>query len=97
MTLAPVQLCIFLILVGVDIGASIYNRYWLKPTDQISYSAHIAGAFVGLLVGMWILKNIVPSKRENYMWWVAFIVFLLVMGSMILLNLFWEKLFLSTS
>lgn len=93
MTLAPVQLCIYLVVIGVDIGASIYNRYWLKPDDQISYSAHIAGAFVGLLVGMWVLKNIVPSKHERYMWWIALVLFILVMASLILLNVFWQNIF----
>lgn len=93
MTLAPIQLCIYLVVIGVDIGASIYNRYWLKPDDKISYTAHIAGALVGLLVGMWVLKNIIPSKRENYMWWIALILFILIMGSMIILNIFRKNIF----
>lgn len=95
MSLAPIMLIIYSILIVVDIGTSIYNRYWLKPEDQVSYSAHIAGALVGLLVGLWVLKNIVPSKRENYIWWIALILFVLIMGTMILLNVFWTNHFLT--
>ncbi|KAJ8958527.1 hypothetical protein NQ318_002322 [Aromia moschata] len=94
MSSPAIQLIIFFVITAVDIGTSIYNRYWLDIHDHIGYSAHFAGAISGLLVGIWVLKNFVPTKKETYIWWVALILYFILIGTMVILNIFWTDHFL---
>nr|XP_023026315.1 rhomboid-related protein 2-like [Leptinotarsa decemlineata] len=88
MTFPLVQLMFFLLITSIDVGTAIYNRYWLNLDENIGYMAHIAGALAGLLVGIWVLKNFIPSKKETYLWWAALVVYIVCMGVMIVLNIF---------
>ena len=51
------RLIAFLILTGVDTGVAIYYRY-LDVDTKVSYVAHLAGAIVGLLLGIVVLKKL---------------------------------------
>lgn len=45
MTLPFVQLFVFVVIVGVDFGTSIWNRYTQsEDSERIGYEAHLAGA-----------------------------------------------------
>ncbi|XP_018570241.1 rhomboid-related protein 2-like [Anoplophora glabripennis] len=87
MSFPGVILFMFLLVIVTDVSTSIYNRYCLDIHDRVGYAAHFAGAIAGLLVGIWILKNFVPSRKETYLWWFALVVYLLLVGTMILLNI----------
>lgn len=41
-----IQLCMFGIIVGCDLGSSFYDRYYLNVNDQIGYAAHFGGKFL---------------------------------------------------
>lgn len=86
MTLPLVQLLIYLIITFLDIGTSIYNRYWLEVDNQVAYMAHIAGAMAGLLVGIQILRNINLTQKERYIWWFCLIAYILLTGICVILN-----------
>ncbi|KAJ8985218.1 hypothetical protein NQ317_018247 [Molorchus minor] len=92
--LPGVQLFIFFIITTVDIGTSIYNRYYLDIYDHVAYAAHFAGAISGLLIGIWVLKNFVPTKKETYIWWFAFVIYILLVVTMVMLNVAWTNNFL---
>ncbi|XP_066251743.1 rhomboid-related protein 2-like [Euwallacea similis] len=81
-----VQLVVFLLIIIIDVSTAIYNRYSHTDIIPIAYTAHFGGALAGFLVGIWILKNVEPTRKENYLWWAAFIVYILLMGSAVLLN-----------
>lgn len=51
MEFAIVQLFVFLVFCGTDIGLSIH-RHLTDPTDRVGYMAHLCGAIAGLLVGI---------------------------------------------
>ncbi|KAJ3651114.1 hypothetical protein Zmor_017172 [Zophobas morio] len=93
MSFPAVQLIIFLLITGVDVGTSIYNRYWANMEEHIGYVAHFAGAVAGLLVGIVVLKNLKLTKKENVMWWIAVAVYVILMLVGICWNTFYTGYF----
>ncbi|XP_050315815.1 rhomboid-related protein 2-like isoform X2 [Anthonomus grandis grandis] len=92
MSFPLVQLFIFGTTIFADISVAIYNRY--NTSDEaISYAAHLGGAVAGLLVGIWALKNVEPTEKEKYLWWIAFLLYFILMGVAIMLNIFWTEHF----
>lgn len=47
MEFAIVQLLVFVLLAGVDVGTAVYDRYWRHLQQNIGYVAHLAGAVAG--------------------------------------------------
>ncbi|CAG9862276.1 unnamed protein product [Phyllotreta striolata] len=88
------NLLVFVIIIALNIGMTIYNKYTLDTYENVAHSAHIGGAVAGLLVGIWILKNFTPTKKEMYIWWSALAVFIILLSIMVLMNIFWTKHFL---
>ncbi|XP_066144382.1 rhomboid-related protein 2-like isoform X2 [Euwallacea fornicatus] len=95
MPYALVQLIVFLIIVITDVSTAFYNRYIVKNAIPVGYASHFGGALAGFLVGIWVLKNVEPTTKEKYLWWAAFIIYIVLMGSAVLLNVYWEEHFLS--
>ncbi|CAH1132732.1 unnamed protein product [Ceutorhynchus assimilis] len=91
-----IQLIIFILLIAADVSTAIHNRYQGDQTP-IGYAAHFGGALAGFLVGIWVLKNVEPTKKEKYLWWAAFVVYVLLMGVAIIMNVFWKGHFLATA
>ena len=54
---------------------------------QVSYMAHIAGATVGLLLGIVVLKNFKEEDWERYLWWFSLTVLTLLLAVGIIWNL----------
>ncbi|ENN75101.1 hypothetical protein YQE_08414, partial [Dendroctonus ponderosae] len=97
MTFPAIQLFIMSLLIICDVAFAVHNRYLSGDQTPIGYAAHVGGALAGLLVGIWVLKNVEPTNREKYLWWAAFLIFLLLIGTAILLNVFWTAHFSSTT
>ncbi|XP_044260626.1 rhomboid-related protein 3-like isoform X2 [Tribolium madens] len=93
MSMPFVQLAIFLLITGVDVGNSIYNRYWANLDEPIGYMAHFSGALAGLLVGICVLRNLKITKKENIIWWVSIALYLVLMLVAILWNIFYTDYF----
>lgn len=81
-----VQLLIFVLVAGVDIGTAIYNRYVLDINEHIGYVAHFAGALAGLLVGINVLRNLSITKTERVIWWISILIF----GSLMAFCIIWN-------
>ncbi|KAL1501688.1 hypothetical protein ABEB36_006972 [Hypothenemus hampei] len=90
------QLFIITVILSADLACAFYNRYHMGEDSPVSYSAHFGGALAGLLVGIWILKNIKPTKQENRLWWTAFIIYLILMATAIMINIFWKDHYFAT-
>ena len=76
MEFAALRLIAFLLLASVDTGVAIYYRY-IEPTEtNVGYVAHIAGAIVGLLLGIVVLRNLRVRRWERVVWWCSLLVFL---------------------
>lgn len=82
-----IQLIIFLILIGSDVGTAIYNRYVLMQFEPIGYAAHFFGALAGLLVGITILRNISIDRGEKWVQIIAGAIFVLLMAAAIIFNI----------
>ncbi|KAF5287187.1 hypothetical protein FQR65_LT12316 [Abscondita terminalis] len=81
-----VQLGIFLIITGCDIGTAIYDRYVLDINEHIGYAAHFFGALAGLLVGINILRNISVTRKERVCWWISIVLYVVLMGTAFIWN-----------
>lgn len=65
MTFPLIQLLVFILIIGVDVGTAIYNRYTLDLRDNIGYTAHLAGGFAGLCMGIVVLRNLEVQRHER--------------------------------
>ncbi|XP_060533891.1 rhomboid-related protein 2-like isoform X3 [Cylas formicarius] len=93
MSFPVIQLSILVILIIADVGTAIHNRYYLKIDQNIGYAAHLGGAMAGFLVGIWVLKNVEPTDKERYLWWAAFVFYVLLMATAVILNVAWTDHF----
>ena len=75
MEFAALKLVAFLLLASGDTGATIYYRYMGEKTN-VGYVAHLAGATVGLLLGIVVLRKLRVLKWERVVWWCSLSVFL---------------------
>ncbi|XP_051168874.1 rhomboid-related protein 2 [Leptopilina boulardi] len=87
MEFAVLQLLVFIVVTGVDVGQAIYNRY-NDVNNQIGYVAHLAGAIAGLLVGINILRNLEVQRWEKVIWWISIITYTALMAVAIFWNFF---------
>jgi len=81
------SLLVFLLISVLDVGSAIYSRFTSPKNQEIGYTAHLAGAIAGLLVGLYCLRNLKVLPWEKKLWWGALILYFLLMGSMILWNI----------
>ncbi|KAL3271049.1 hypothetical protein HHI36_021549 [Cryptolaemus montrouzieri] len=91
MTYPALQLLVYLIVIGADVGTAIYNRYVLDVGEHIGYVAHLTGAIAGLLVGLNVLRNLEVTRRERIIWWTSIILYTSLMATAIIWNLAWPS------
>lgn len=56
-----VRLFIISTYIFTDTASAVYRRFQVDECDRISYTAHVAGAVTGLLMGIAILHNLKVS------------------------------------
>ncbi|XP_075219345.1 rhomboid-related protein 2-like [Lycorma delicatula] len=83
------QLTIFLILMVVDFGQFIYYRYFLQVDLRIGYEAHLAGAVAGLLVGVYVLRNLEVHSWEKVLKWICFALYIVLTALAVFYNIFY--------
>ncbi|CAG9834329.1 unnamed protein product [Diabrotica balteata] len=88
MTLPGIQLGGFLSIILLDIILTIIAKDNSQHGVPIGYTAHIAGAIAGLLVGIYILKNFDPSTRTKIIFWTALLFYFIFMCILIYFNIF---------
>lgn len=93
MSTGIIQLAIFLIIALADIGQAVYNRYVLDINEHIGYAAHLAGAVAGLLVGIFILRNLEESKVEKIVKYTAIAAYIILMAVAIIWNAAYKSYF----
>ena len=75
MEFPALRLIAFLLLAGIDTGIAVYYRY-IELDTKVGYAAHAAGATVGLLLGIVILRNLRVRTWERVIWWFSLLLFL---------------------
>lgn len=88
-----VQMFVYVLIVACDLGQSIYDRYFLDVVSPVGISAHVGGAVAGLLVGIYTLRNLQVTRTEKYVWWIALILYIVLMGAAIIINIAWPGYF----
>ncbi|XP_056640524.1 rhomboid-related protein 1-like [Diorhabda sublineata] len=73
-----IQFLFFGILVAGDLGTAAYQRYFLHEINEIGVTCHVGGAVAGILVGIYILRNLQVTTTEKYIWWAALIVYIIL-------------------
>ena len=74
----------------IYISTYILFILYLHQTVLVSYSAHIAGAVTGLLLGTVLLRNLSASTWERATWWCSLLLFL---GKKQIFSIFTEEYF----
>ncbi|XP_003745510.1 rhomboid-related protein 2 [Galendromus occidentalis] len=83
------RLAILTVFGVTDFSVAVYERYSRGPgRNPISYSAHLAGAFVGLSLGVVVLRNLVVRKTERILRIISFIFCLVFFGLAVGVNVF---------
>lgn len=95
MEYAFLQLLVFVVFCGTDVGFSIY-RHLNDPYDRVGYMAHLCGAIAGLLVGIGVLRNLHVRSYEKKVWWVAVTLYVSLMVAGCCFHIFYPDYFLST-
>ncbi|XP_059470077.1 rhomboid-related protein 2 [Neocloeon triangulifer] len=93
MSFAIYQLVIFTLLIGFDVGTAIYQRYVAKMETHIGYMAHFGGALAGLLVGIYVLRNLNKKPWEKKIWWASLAIFVVLIGITIVWNIAFPEYF----
>jgi len=70
--------------ITLDVSVAIYRRFIASECGKVSYTAHIAGAITGLLMGIVLLHNLKVIEWEKFLIWasfgVYFVIFMLTIG-----------------
>ncbi len=85
MEFPALRLIAFLLLAGIDTGVAVYYRY-IEVDTQVGYAAHAAGAIVGLLLGIVVLRNLRVHTWERVFWWICLLLFLCLFLAAIVWN-----------
>lgn len=88
MQFAVWQLAVFLILMIADIGTAVSERYIAQTEQQVAYAAHLAGGVAGLLVGLYVLRNLEVHSWERVLLWCAICVFVILITAFVMWNIF---------
>ena len=83
------------IIIGIDIVTAIINNV-SGSQSSTSYTAHLSGVVMGLLVGLVILRNRRVQFWERWLQWACCGVAALLILVMILINIFWSSHFKPT-
>ena len=81
-----IRLAGLLVFGGTDIGVAIYGRYTNEKENRTSYSAHVAGALAGFLIGINVLHNLKVRRWETILGWFALVLYILLMGFAVIFN-----------
>ncbi|CAD5216253.1 unnamed protein product [Bursaphelenchus xylophilus] len=75
-----IRAIIIMVLVTVDFGSALYQRYFVAAVSRVSYVSHIGGFIGGLLLGIVLLRNLKLRKWEVYAWWVCLVAYVLLIS-----------------
>ncbi|KAJ8966536.1 hypothetical protein NQ314_003477, partial [Rhamnusium bicolor] len=79
---------VHLILFGImTIFDPIYNYVYQRNMGDVSYIAHLGGSVVGLLLGVSILRNMKVTPKENIVWYICMIAYIIIMTVLITFNI----------
>ncbi len=77
-------------LIGFDFGHAIYRRFGMGVCSNVSFLAHVGGAFTGLLLGVVMLRNLEKLVWERVLRWVCLALYVIMAVAFILLLVFQE-------
>lgn len=80
------QLVICLGLSVGDISIALWDTYGSATPSNTGHLAHLGGAIAGVLVGIYVLRNLKKRRWERYCWWVALVLYFLLIGAGVILN-----------
>ena len=86
MEFPALRLIAFILLAGIDTGVTVYYRYIAEVETQVGYAAHAAGAIVGFLLGIVVLRNLRVHTWERVLWWICLLLFLALFLAAIVWN-----------
>lgn len=86
MEFAVVRLLILGVLAVLDVGTAIYHRHFSTSPTKVGYTAHLAGAVAGLLIGTLLLRNLRVLAWERRWKWFCLLAATALFLSAVLVN-----------
>ncbi|XP_068228946.1 rhomboid-related protein 1-like isoform X2 [Palaemon carinicauda] len=80
------QLIVMLIIISLDFGYAFWDTYLAATPSHTGHMAHFGGALAGVLVGVFVLRNLRKEKWERIFQWISIAVFFAVVIVGIILN-----------
>ena len=87
MTFPWCQILVVVVLITTDIAVYVYDIMVVGHHYPVSYPANIAGAIMGLLVGIIFLKNLRWEKHKRVIWIISVLLFIAMMLCAIIFNI----------
>ncbi|CAD5212072.1 unnamed protein product [Bursaphelenchus okinawaensis] len=75
-----VRAIIIMIVVTIDCGSALYQRYFVETFNRVSYVSHIGGFIGGLLLGVVLLRNLKLRRWEVYAWWFCLVAYIMLVS-----------------
>uniref|UniRef100_A0A0P4W966 Peptidase S54 rhomboid domain-containing protein n=1 Tax=Scylla olivacea TaxID=85551 RepID=A0A0P4W966_SCYOL len=69
-----------------DVSMALWDTFGSSTPSNTGHLAHLGGAVAGVLVGIYILRNLKKRRWEKYCWWVALVLYFILIGTGIILN-----------
>ncbi|MFH4981460.1 hypothetical protein AB6A40_008169 [Gnathostoma spinigerum] len=88
MEFAWVRAGVLTLLIGSDASLAIYQRYYVREKDQVSYVSHLAGFIAGILMGIIVLRNFSRKSWERFLWWISFAILIVLLCTAVVINIF---------
>ncbi|XP_075219342.1 rhomboid-related protein 2-like isoform X2 [Lycorma delicatula] len=80
-------LIVISVLIALNSVPSVLNKLIFKAEDVISFETHAAGAVAGLLVGVYVLRNLEVHSWENVLKWICFALYIILIVVAIFYNI----------
>ena len=74
--------------IGQDVAFTVYRNFYLKQCDNVSWSAHFGGLLTGMFLGLFVLRNLVVHKWEQYLQYAALAVYIFIFGAFVSVAIF---------
>ncbi|XP_064114680.1 rhomboid-related protein 1-like [Macrobrachium nipponense] len=81
-----VQLIVMLLVISLDFGYAFWDTYLAPTPSHTGHMAHFGGALAGVLVGVFVLRNLRKERWERIFQWISLAIFFVVGIAGIILN-----------
>ncbi|ODN00804.1 Rhomboid-related protein 3 [Orchesella cincta] len=88
-----VRVVLFGVFAAYDVGMALYYSYVMELSTSVGYAAHLGGFCAGLLIGIYVLKNLRWVQWECVLWYLSVVALVLLTLFAVAWNVFKKDYF----